>query len=97
MLKMVRDGTYKKKVLFDCELVGWIDQVSPGRYQVWSLKEHGQGQQSSYVLGSMGECVSLFTSVDWRSVVGVSALKTLPPTHYEPKRTKLTKDRWSIY
>ena len=94
-VKLRKRGRYVHDVTFDCEHVGRIEQLSPGRYQVWSLKDHGRDHGSSCVVASFEEAVSMFTSIHWRSVVGRSALSIPRPT-FIPKLPKLTKQRWSV-
>ena len=90
-----REGKYAKKVVFDSELVGFIDKLSPGRYQVWSLKQHGYKRDSSCVVSTFNEALAMFTNIDWRSVCGRNALNVSHIRHYEPKRPDLTKPRWA--
>ena len=88
-IKLVRDGHFRKKVLFDSELVGTIDQTMEGLYYVHSRKG------GASVCQSLDEAVGVFTKWDWRSVVGASPLKMLPTRKYEPHSVSVTKQRWA--
>ena len=88
-IKLVRDGRFRKKVLFDSELVGTIDQTTEGLYYVHSRKG------GASVCQSLDEAIGVFTKWDWRSVLGASPLKMLPPPKYEPHSVSVTKQRWA--
>jgi hypothetical protein len=91
-LKLVRDGKYNHKVLFDCELIGHIRRLSDTKYVVEILVGRTAGE---YQHKTFAACLADLTMRNWRSVVGMSALRTLPPRKYEPKRPRVTKKRWS--
>ena len=87
-IKLVRDGRFVKKVLFDSELVGTITQTTGDACLVWSRKDGDK------VASSFDDAVGMFTKYNWRSIVGASPLQEVNSRCIV--KSKHTKQRWAI-